>query len=140
MISKRWLSALAPVAVLLFCGCSSAADPVADGQDEDEQDIKTGKNALEDESCVSKTCTKGLVCAKSDSGKVCKKAPSGACAGKVLPACPRACKGDETAGEACKGSDVCGNAIGDTCHCDGGKWSCVVHAPAGPHCNMVCLP
>jgi hypothetical protein len=142
MISNRWLSVVAPVAVLLFCGCSSADAPMADGQDPDEQDIKSGKNALEGEACGAKQCTKGLVCAKKDDGSgVCKKAPSGACVGKSLPACPRACKGDETAGATCsKDGDVCGDSIGDKCTCSGGTFQCVVHQPLGPHCNMVCLP
>jgi len=133
-------SLAASLALLLFCGCSSGDQPTADGEDDYEQDIKSGKSALEDEPCDTKKCTKGLVCAKSDDGKVCKKAPSGACTGKELPACPRACKGDDRAGETCKGSDKCGNAIGDTCHCSGSTWQCTVHAPLGPHCNMVCLP
>jgi hypothetical protein len=64
------------------------------------------------------------------------------CAGKALPACPRACaeppgamdnKPCATEGEAC------GNNVGDGCKCTGGKWACEVHAPLRPDtCNQVC--
>jgi hypothetical protein len=140
MISTRWVV----LAALLACGgCSSSAAPASDdGTDPMEQDIKSGTTALEDEACGAKKCETGLVCAKtSDGGGVCRKAPSGACQGKVLPACPRACTTDEHAGAMCgKAGDVCGNSIGDTCTCQGGTFACVVHAPLGPHCNLVCLP
>ncbi len=137
MISTRWLT----LAALLFCACSSAAQSTADGQDPEEQDITSGKDALEGEACGAKKCENGLVCAKKADGSasVCKKAPSGACAGKILPACPRACNTDDHAGAACKGGDACGSAIGDSCKCAGGTFACTPHPPQGPHCNLVCL-
>jgi hypothetical protein len=152
MSPKRWSAAMVPFAVLLFCGCSSAGAPAGDG-DPAESDITSGKTALEGDACstdvgTQKKCEKGLVCAlpmgapiSQHTAGVCKKAPSGACAGKTLPACPRICTGDEHAGADCKAGDQCGSSIGDSCTCgNDGKLACTPHPPLGPHCNLVCLP
>src|SRR5262245_33011472 len=63
------------------------------------------------------------------------------CADVDLPACPDACPANfmESCGEACADEGAeCGNDIGDGMKCEGGTWSCSVHAPLGPGCNKVC--
>jgi hypothetical protein len=67
--------------------------------------------------------------------------PADPCAGVELPACPPACADDATSrcGQACDAEgEACGNEIGDGMVCQGGTWSCIVHAPLGPGCNAVC--
>jgi hypothetical protein len=69
---------------------------------------------------------------------------AGPCASESLPACPPACPEDafEVCGQPCTvEGETCGNSIGDGRVCDGGVWSCSVHAPLEPEgCNRVCDP